>query len=251
MTYNTFFQIHIPKTGGTYFKKNILKQITKTLNNNNVTIADEKDLGLHLCWFKPLIQKETYLYTTLRDPVKRLINQFCHQAESSILQKTTNYNISDINKNSFYSWLENNTNMYKNIQSKSLVYFNENKTTYAKATNLRWEDGSSPKMDHFMFDQNFINYEINQKNLFQNIKRIDFIAKAEDFSYINNQSAIIKKILYDLNITDKTNYLLSETSSNIITENIFSKLSKIQINKLYDYQNLDSEIYFSNIYTKY
>ena len=60
MTYSTFFQIHIPKTGGTYFKKNILEQIIKTLNNNNVTIADEKDLGLHLCWFKPLIQKETY-----------------------------------------------------------------------------------------------------------------------------------------------------------------------------------------------
>ena len=99
--------------------------------------------------------------------------------------------------------------------------------------------------------QNFINYVINQKDLFQNIKRIDFIAKAEDFSYINNQSAIIKKILHDLNITDKTNYILSETSSNIITENIFSKLSKIQIDKLYDYQNLDSEIYFSNIYTKY
>lgn len=62
-----------------------------------------------------------------------------------------------------------------------MVYFNENKTTYTKATNLRWDDGSSPKMDHFMFDQNFINYEINQKDLFQNIKRINFIAKAEDF----------------------------------------------------------------------
>lgn len=117
MTYSTFFKFIFQKLVG-HTLKNILEQITKTLNNNNVTITDEKDLGLHLCWFKPLIQKETYLYTTLRDPVKRLINQFCHQAESSILQKTTNYNINDINKNSFYSWLDNNTDMYKNIQSK-------------------------------------------------------------------------------------------------------------------------------------
>ena len=56
MIYKTFFQLHIPKTGGTYFKKNILEQIAPEMNSNGIEIINKKELGLHLCWFKPLIQ---------------------------------------------------------------------------------------------------------------------------------------------------------------------------------------------------
>jgi hypothetical protein len=250
MTYNSFFQLHIPKTGGTYFKRNILEKIKSELNNSEINIKNEETLGLHLCWFKPYIDEQTYIYTTLRDPVKRLINQFCHQAESAILKNKTEYKLEDINKTNFYKWLEKDINVYKNVQSKSLVYFNDDLNIYKKAKNLKWEKEDSPTIEHFMFDKDFINYEINKKELFDNIKRINFISKSEDFASITNQSNIIKKISSDLQINNK-NYFLLKTFPNKIVEDIFSKLSKIEINNLYEYQDLDSEIYFSNIYTKY
>lgn len=253
MTYELFFQIHIPKTGGTYFTDKILNQISPSLNNGGVRTKSfsKEERGKHLCWFEPLIKENTYIYTTLRDPVKRMINQFCHQATLSIERGLTTYTWQDINKEMFYLWIDESNGMYKNVQAKSLVYSNADTNQYKKAKHLGWEFGSIPKLDHFMFSDHFINYSINKDTLFEHVKRINLITKSEDFDSANNQKKIVNRIFKDLSIIDNKEYMFSKTYANPMVEDIILKLSKKEVDDLYNYLDLDSELYFSDIYTKY
>lgn len=254
MKYNLFFNLHIPRTGGTHFRENVLNKLDKILSDNNINLYNcRPEDTAHWCWFKPYIKEDTYIYTSLRDPVKRLISQFSWQAKDSILKQTTNYKLDDINKNNFYKWLEDGYDMYKNFQSKNLVYYNSDHSIYKAASDPKWADNDVPRRSHFLFSQDFINFKVNKYELLSNIKRINMIVDSKDLHDLNKQSNIINKMLQDMNIK---NDIIIDQSRNInfstdITENLFSTFTQNEINRLYEYQDLDSEIYFSNYFTEY
>lgn len=257
MKYNRFFNIHIPKTGGTHFTENMLPSMNKILNDNRIkTSPQTSEDTKHWCWFEPFISDQTYIYTTLRDPVERLVSQFCWQAISAITKTNTPYTEEDINKKSFYKWLEHSDGLYKNVQSKSLVYNNKDLTLYKSSSNLSWEKDDIPKMNHFMFTDHFKNFIINEETLNKNIKRINFIVKTKDMSTIHGQQKIIDKILNDLDINitiEKNKIKETKTNSlaNPLSKKVFNDLENWEIDNLYKYQGIDSEIYFSDLYTKY
>jgi hypothetical protein len=259
MKYDRFFNLHIPKTGGTHFSENMLSSVESILNNNKIQTNKDNDLPeyliptRHWCWFKPFITDNTYIFSILRDPAKRIVSQFAWQAKSAILYTNTKKTEKDINKENFYLWLESSDNLYKNVQSKNLVYYDEDYNSYIAETNTRWLLNEPPKKDHFMFKEKFKNYEINKKDLINNINRINFLVKSEDLFILGNQQKIINKILLDLNIEHR-NFFINEKSQeyiNPISKKLFNEFSKKEIDWLYNYQDIDTEIYFSNVYTKY
>ncbi len=254
MMYNSFFYLHIPRTGGTHFRENVLENIKPLLINKNISIYDTSDdKTAHWCWYKPYITDSSYIYASLRDPVSRLISQFCHQASNAIKYTNTPYNISDINKDMFYKWIEDGYLKYKNVQSKSFVYYNQNHNIYKSAKNLRWNTSDVPKLDHFMFDQDFINYNFDIKDVFKNINKINFISKSEDMKDGAIQEKIINYIIKDLGINYQYSISLNKNNNyNLeITSKLIDTFSKKELQSLYEYQNIDSEVYFSNIFTKY
>ena len=259
MKYDRFFNIHIPKTGGTHFRENVLSSINEILKINGIKTnpAREEDTA-HWCWFEPFITDKTYIYTTLRDPAERIVSQFCWQAKAAVLYTNTPYTLNDINKKSFYKWLDNSDNLYKNVQAKNLIYYNQNHTPYKVSNNLTWNYMDIPRKDHFMFTEDFKNFTIDKEVLNKNVKRINLINKTEDMTTINGQEKIINKILKDLNIDYRINNFTADNfldsdlvAVNPISKNLFSELSNKEINNLYEYQEIDSELYFSDIYTKY
>ena len=115
-----------------------------------------------------------------------------------------------------------------------------------------------PRKDHFMFTEDFKNFTIDKEVLNKNVKRINLINKTEDMTTINGLEKIINKILKDLNIDYRINNFTADNfldsdlvAVNPISKNLFSELSNKEINNLYEYQEIDSELYFSDIYTKY
>ncbi len=94
MKYNRFFNIHIPKTGGTYFRENILVPLTDEMNAIGIKTNPGGNGGenlipstppFHWCWYKPFINDNTYVYTALRDPAKRIISHYAWQAARAVL----------------------------------------------------------------------------------------------------------------------------------------------------------------------
>lgn len=257
MKYNRFFNIHIPKTGGTFFRENILTPMELDLNKigiltNPPSNGGESEISetetFHWCWYKPFITDKTYMYTSLRDPVERLISQYAWQASRAVFYGRTNYTYDDVNKNNFYKWLEYYYDVYKNFQSKNLIFFDENKNLYKESVHLGWEDDSVPKINSFLFQEKFINFKIDKKQLNENIKRIDLIVKSEMLRKEDFQNKIIEKLCDEFNI--KNIYKIGNTYGNNNTHSfeLHKNFSETEKNKLYEYLDIDSEIYFSNIY---
>lgn len=259
MKYSRFFYLHIPKTGGTHFTEHMIADAEKIFVENDIKINNQHFLELdtgatkHWCWFKPFIQDDTYIYTMLRDPAKRLVSQFAWQAKAAILYTNTPYTFEDINKNNFYKWLDKNDNLYKDVQAKNLVYYDEDHTPYQISTDLSWNYNDVPRKKHFMFTEKFNDFKINIEELNKNINRINFIVKSEDLFISENQIKIINKIFNDLGLEKyKPNMDINNTIYiNSLSEKLFNEFSKKEIEWLYEYQKIDSEIYFSNIFTKY
>lgn len=245
---DSFFHLHIPRTGGTHFQNNMFPSIEHILIQNNISYQkiDESQTA-HWCWFEPLITDSTLVYACFRDPAERLISQFSNQAQRAIIKKNTNYTLNDINKNNFFKWINDNYEAYKNVQAKCLVYYNKDHSVYKPASSPVWLEGESPSKKHYMLDTNFINYPIDKEIIKQRLERIDIKIKMSDIQSATGQANILNNILKCYNIQDKISFdkISNQDYSTGITASILSDLSRQELNFIYDYQDIDSEIYFS------
>lgn len=257
MNYNRFFNIHIPKTGGTFFRENILVPIEKDLNANGISTNPPSNGGeseisetetFHWCWYKPFITEKTYIYTSLRDPVQRLISQYAWQASRAVFYGRTNYKYDDVNKENFYKWLDAYYDTYKNFQSKNLIFFDNDRDLYRESVHLGWADGDVPKINSFLFQEKFTNYKIDKSELETNINRINLIVKSEDLRHTQFQEKVVDKLCSDLNLNN--NYVIGNTYGNNNTHSfeLHKQFSDKEKDKLYEYLDIDTEIYFSDIY---
>ena len=259
MEYNRFFNIHIPKTGGTYFRENLLKSIEPGLKANGVKLNPDGNGGIsdialtptfHWCWFEPFIEDSTFIFTSLRDPAKRIISHYAWQASRVITygKNTASY---DINKNNFFKWFETNDKVFKNFQSKNLVYYNSDHSIYKEASIEGWDKNGSPKINSFLFDDDFINFEISSTVLLSNIKRINIIVRSEDLSKLDYQYKVLDRISEAFEIPKKESPEFNKYGNqNQLSKTLFDQFTQKELNKLYEHSSIDSNIYFSNIYTE-
>lgn len=251
MSYKFFFNLHIPKTGGTYFRSNILLPNEEIFNKNNIGTPPAGGEGtsttLHWCWYPDFTQDSSYIYTNFRDPVKRIVSHYAWQAFKCVYLNKTNYSYDDINVNNFYKWIDEFYTNLTDFQSKNLIYVDSDPEFYHKAGKLSWEQGSVPKLEHGFFQDKFKNFQINKINLYDNFNRINLLVKSEDLNNYKNQEILINKIFNDLDIKQDFKKIDSSyANENHFSKKIYDSLNKNQIDKLYDMSKIDSELYFSD-----
>lgn len=262
MKYTRFYNMHIPKTGGTDFRENVLRPNISHINSCGILTTPEGGGGyginnssktLHWAWYDEYTQPDSYIFVTLRDPVKRIISHYAWQAARSISDNLSNYKYSDISVDNFYKWLEVFYEEQRNFQSKNLVYFNKDKDTYKESKLLGWANNDVPRVEHFFFQEHFKNFKINKNTLNKNIKRVNLFTKSEDLILPKNQEKILNKIFIDLEIKQNPLLILGKhyNNKNEFSEILYKQLSKNNIDELYTISKIDTDLYFSDIYTKY
>ena len=224
--YNSFYHLQIAKCGGTYLNNMIVHQLFNILKNKDISYIDGE---YHLGW-KEI--ENNYVVSSLRDPVKRTVSHYAYWkngGQNGSIPK-------DIP--SFMVWVERNKDFISNYQIKNFLY--EKKNFHLNPFDPRETD------------PDFLTIKIDKNLAFDRIKRVNVLLKDAQLNY-QTCNTVMKKILKDFNIKDSF-YIDNEKKYNHnITKGsteLYNSLTKQDIDYIYNLNNIDSEIYFSqSIYT--
>jgi hypothetical protein len=217
--HNKFYFLHIPKTGGRYFKKisvSPLKLICKqTQKDLEFLISND-----HNGW-KPEIDDSTYVVSIVRDPVKLACSWYMHFGNSG---KNSHINLNteaglQRAKNGLLVFL-NDTNWLHNFQSKNL-------TKHYKYSN----------------DSTLMNYEdVDVDMLYENLERIDFLFTQD---YLESNALDVCHRVFNDNGESFLGLELQENNDfrQPKSELLYNCLSKEEIEKIRSYFKLDMDIY--------
>lgn len=224
-----FYHLQIPKNGGTYINNFIVNNIKDKLKNNNITVIDGVD---HHGWIAP---DNSYIISSLRDPVKRTVSHYAYLGDTFFGKINLDISIEDHIKNMF-KWMEENAYI-NNYQTKNLIYVK-------KDMSLSIFD----PIGQINFDNSFLNIIPTLDIGTNKLKNINILLKDIQLkSY--NIDLILQKIGQDLTIPNITNYIKSDSydnNVNILSYYIYEKLTKKQIQYIYEQNQIDSELYFSD-----
>ena len=228
-SFNSFYFLHIPKTGGRLFFYNVLSPLKDIFLESNIKelnilrVNSLRNYSDHSQWKKE-INSLTYVSSIFRDPCKHMVSLYTHS--QTVGRDQLVFKNNDIDKNTLFDWLEENEDGAKNYQSKHLIL----------PTVIKDENGY----------KQFLNNEIITKdNVLNRINQLSLLIKPEDLSE-NNIEKIQRKILLDLKIPDKkiTNkpYNFQEYSNGQSKE-IYETLTKKEKEKIKLISNIDCEVY--------
>jgi hypothetical protein len=219
--YNSFYHLQIAKCGGTYLNNMVVHQLFDILKKNNIPFIDGE---FHLGW-KEL--ENNYVISSLRDPVKRTVSHYSYWKNGS-----QNGPIPE-NIPSFMVWVDRNKDFISNYQIKNFLY---------KRTNFQ----QNP-FDPRGVDPDFLAIEIDKDLAIERIKSINILLKD---TQLNDQACnmIMKKILKDFNLDDSFYIDNEKKYDHNITKGsieLYNSLTKQDIDYVYNLNNIDSEVYFS------
>ena len=227
--FNSFYFLHIPKTGGRLFFYNVLyplKEIflkEKINELNNVQMEPPINYYDHSQWKKE-INELTYVCSIFRDPCKHMVSLYTHSQTVNRNQIVSRNN--NINKNTLFQWLETNEEGAKNYQSKHIIL-------------------PTVKKDENAYKQ-FLNNEIvTKQKVMDKISLMSLLLKPEDLSE-NNIIKIQKKILLDFGILNSKitnrNYNFDEYKNDQSKE-IYDTLTDRDKEKIRSISDIDTEVY--------
>jgi hypothetical protein len=219
--YNSFYHLQIAKCGGTYLNNMIVHQLFNILKNNNVPYVDGE---YHLGWQEI---ENNYIISSLRDPVKRTVSHYAYWKNGG-----QNGPIPE-DIPSFMVWVERNKDFISNYQIKNFLY--ERKNFQLNPFDPR---GTDP---------DFLTIKINKDLAIDRVKRVNILLKDTQLNY-QTCNMVIKKILKDFNIKNSFYIDKEKEYDHNITKGsvkLYNSLTKQDIDYLYNLNNLDSEIYFS------
>jgi len=237
-----FYFLHIPKTGGSHFKSRVLNEVYEQFKLNNFPFIRQKT-G-HDAWSQN-ISKNTYVTTILRDPAKRTVSHFCHLAAVFPINPKKNIPTIEELKYEFKNWLDLNSESSTNFQAKNIMFEEVLKATGEFAENLE-------EPDNWWNSKLFKNFEVDEKKLKDRIGRINLLIDNETLKDKLNNKIISEKIYTDTGIKQQEvnrKYILMGSMINNLSKELFSTLSKKEIEDLYLINKIDSEIYFSDYFT--
>lgn len=219
--YNSFYHLQIAKCGGTYLNNMIIHQLFNILEKNNIPFIDGE---YHLGW-KEI--ENNYVISSLRDPVKRTVSHYSYWKNGG--------QDGPIPENipSFMVWVDRNKDFISNYQIKNFLY---------KRTNFQ----QNP-FDPRGVDPDFLAIKIDKELAIERIKSINILLKD---TQLNNQACdiVMKKILKDFNLSDSfyiDNKKIYDHNITKGSKELYESLTKQDIDYLYNLNNIDSEIYFS------
>ena len=223
--YDSLYHLQIAKCGGTYLNNMVINKISKILKNNKINFINGEH---HMGWQEG---NNIYKISCFRDPVKRLVSHYTFHKKDYV------DNLSLMSVDNFISWIKNNEEFISNYQIKNFLYTNQD-----LSLNI-FNPETSNKID-----PNFLSINIDKELSIKRIKKVNILLKDSQLNE-NTCSLVANKILKDFNIS--FNFFIDNNKKhnhNVTKESfvIYKNLNKKTIQYLYDINNLDSEIYFSD-----
>jgi len=261
MHYNKINYVHIPKTAGWYIRHELLDFVLDPLEEKGVSFLEVKD-HYHTGW--NLVDDQTYVITSFRDPVKRLVSHFTYMCglrdyyyyalnsqdyphglrllANSVVQNTKqvwNYQptIEDL-----YRWIEDNKNYLTDYQSKNIMLdydINDHQ--------LFWND--------FYFD--LVGKGLKKEQVYYRLGKINILLKDTQLNDFNMKKLRDKiKSDFDLDsVSSRNNYWIDTDSVSPWNKGdnsfegspiLFEKLSQEDKDYIYSFNKIDTEIYNDN-----
>ena len=106
MKYKRLYFLHIHKTGGTFFNSAIIEPEINNLLKHGINIQPlrAQSLTSHWAWHEDLVQDDSYIVTIFRDPVERLVSNFCDWQKDMKHEIPQGYE-KHITKDNFYKFI--------------------------------------------------------------------------------------------------------------------------------------------------
>jgi hypothetical protein len=236
--YNKIYFLHIPKTGGRFFTKYILEPIETTLKENGIDVVKlPPNVLKHGGWHKEIDDK-TYVVSVFRDPVGFFVSVIAHMFadEEKMLDENKDHIVRDKTKilDIPVDAVRNKIvqlDYLKNFQSQNFIL--------------------SPTENHIIQEsikEHNKGNTIDSDLVYERIKRVNLMIRHEDLKTMD-YSTLISKISNDLGID--INIELSsadrEHYKNNSSEALLNKLSKDDIDLIYNNFLFDKEIYQNDL----
>ena len=211
-------QVHIPKTGGVYLNQKLTWPLTQYCG------AELKRNNAHEAW--SLIDDDTYIISSVREPIKRIISHYCHFQES--LDDTL-----EINVKNFRTWYEENVLYLQNYQAKNFFVTDDLS---------QWRNALIP-------EQIFIDCVVDENIVLNNVKKINVLLRDNQLTD-QHLFKVKDKIISELNLIH--NYLPKnippDYNSREISKQIYNQLTLDDETRIKKDNELDYEIYLNDSY---
>ena len=217
MKFDSFYFLHIPKTGGRGFRHRLMSDMLPIIEQNGI----ENINHFHGCWSRN-IKDTTYIFTILRDPVKRTISHYCHLVD--YLESINRPNILESSTEGLMKWIKQNENGVKNFQSKTFLY-----------------DNTDQKF--ILYNDTFKGISLDFDLVLERLDRVNFAVKLENFD--SNVDFISNKIMSDLGIDAKIKENSYEIFASSNSDFIYQDLTDEQMNYIKSLLDFDYKLYDS------
>lgn len=234
MKYNKVYFLHIPKTGGRFLTKYILRPMEETLSKHGIEyLRMPEDMRQHAGW-PFFIDDETYVISVFREPCEFFVSVVCHAAagRAELIDKENWHVIKGENliveKEELFEKL-NTWNYIKDFQSHNFSLSPDPAAmSVIKEAQFFHDEGKE-------YDKGLIYDRIKRTNLFIRTNEL----KSMDYSLL------VKKISDDLGI--EINIDLSEINKthfkNDASEKLFNSLDQNEKDMILKNFPLDKEIF--------
>jgi len=234
--YNKFYFLHVPKTGGRFFTKYIVRPIEKKLEENGVRIIQlPANVNKHGGWHKD-IDDDTYVVSILRDPAEFSASLVAHMvaSENNLMDDNNDQIIKDnsreldIPKDLLFQTIEE-LKYLKNFQSQNFV--------------LTPEDTNLVSYSQMIYKKNMEVF-IDKELLYERLNRTNLMIRHADLKSMD-YSILINKILDDIGIRIDVDISLIDKDlyKNNNSESLFNKLTDEDIQRVYKNFMIDKEVY--------
>lgn len=237
--YNSFYFLHVPKTGGRFLSKYIIDPVKKQLFENGIEILKNPELqsnkrNRHVGW-NWKITPETYIMSCFREPVEWACSYFIHMMyiESGALDMDNEaIVIKNIDKEftgkDLIKWLTENK-FLQNYQSKNYV--------------LGAGENSSIKHEILMNEK--MHWELDINFLYKRLQRVNLLFRQGELKEMD-PSLLVEKISQDLNI--KIDYSPFEDIdkgyySNNASKLLYDSLSNFEKDSIRSLMSIDVDVY--------
>jgi hypothetical protein len=209
------YHLHTPKSGGTFLKTKLIDPLQTYCGLQFV------NQSAHEAW--SLVADDVYVISSFREPVKRIVSHYCHfneVNEEEIITVAT-----------FVEWYNSNKTYLKNYQSKNFLIIKD----------------FSNHRPALRSEQVFIDVQINETELYKNIKRTNVLIRDNQFND-EKLEQIKLNIISDLNLSN--NFYVKDVqnfyNSRQTSHKLYAELPETIKKQIRQDNALDYELYLNN-----
>ena len=242
--FDSFYYIHVPKTGGRHLKYNVTNRLKATFKEKGIAFPnsefDTPTTSSHAPWSNLNITDNTYLISVFREPSERLVSLFCHLK----LKKHMHLDVPTA-KIELFQWLDSNKDYLNDVQSKMVLFDDTKEGNHVSIENF---DPSSDIAAPGIFKANYID---DKELLDSRLKRFNILMRMNDLRTDANVQHIREKILTDFDFPQNlisTPIRTNPSHSNKFSHELFDSLSVSEKQYLIDYNPMDTEVWNTDSY---